>query len=311
MRYDIQTLRAFVAVAEEGSIAAGAAREATVASAVSKRISEMEQACGVSLIDRHRRGISLTPAGVELLDHARRVMAELDRLDTTLSDFGSGARGQVRLLANTSSIVQFLPQDFASFIAAHPTVKLDLEERTSDETQRTLLAGLADLGILVSPHAIDGLNLEHFRCDRLVAVMPREHPLSARDAVRFADVLAYDHVGLPRDSALCEMLVEEARKLDRPLKLRIQARSYEGLVLMVAAGIGLSLLPEGSVTPFLKAKTVTARPLAETWATRELLLATRVGHPLTPVAALLYAHLRSSEARAARGVQTDRSDQTA
>ncbi|GJG97670.1 LysR substrate-binding domain-containing protein [Cupriavidus pauculus] len=297
MRYDIQTLRAFVAVAEEGSIASGAAREATVASAVSKRISEMEQACGVVLINRHRRGVALTPAGVELLDHARRVLVELERLDNTLSDFGSGARGQVRLLANTSSIVQFLPQDFASFIAVHPTVKLDLEERTSDETQRLLLAGLADLGILVSANAIEGLTLEHYRNDRLVVVLPQGHPLASEKKVRFEDVLSYDHVGLPRNTALCDMLAEEAKKLNRPFKLRIQARSYEGLVLMVSAGIGLSLLPERSVTPFLKAKTVLARPLDEPWATRELLLASRENHPLTAVAALLYEHLLTSEER--------------
>lgn len=300
MRYEIQTLRAFVAVAEEGSITSGAVRESTVASAVSKRISEMEQACGVSLITRHRRGISLTPAGVELLDHARRVLAELKRLDSTLSDFGSGARGQVRLLANTSSIVQFLPQDFASFIAVHPTVKLDLEECTSEETQRSVLAGLADLGILVSQNSIAGLKLEHYRHDRLVAVMPPQHPLAAAKRVRFADLLAYDHVGLPRNTSLCDMLVEEARKLDRPFKLRIQARSYEGLMSMVAAGIGLSLLPQGSVSPFIKARTVIARPLAESWAKRELLIATRVGHPLTAVASLLHEHLLASEARAGR-----------
>ena len=298
MRYAIQTLRAFVAVAEEGSISAGATRESTVASAVSKRISEMEQAFGVSLIKRHRRGVSLTSAGAELLDHARRVLAELKRLDSTLSDFGSGARGEVKLLANTSSIVQFLPQDFASFNAVHPTVKLDLEERTSDETQRSLLAGLADLGILVSPNPIAGLKLDHYRHDRLVAVMPPHHPLASARRVRFADLLAYDHVGLPRNTSLCDMLVDEARKLDRPFKLRIQARSYEGLMLMVSAGIGLSLLPEGSVGPFLKARTVTARPLAESWATRELLVATRADdEPLTAVAALLHERLLTSEER--------------
>lgn len=299
MRYDIQTLRAFVAVAEEGSIASGAARESTVASAVSKRISEMEQACGVSLINRHRRGVSLTSAGVELLDHARRILAELKRLDNTLNDFGSGARGEVRLLANTSAIVQFLPQDFASFIAINPTVKLDLEERTSDETQKNVLAGLADLGILVTPNTVEGLTLKHYRYDRLVVVMPRGHRLTSAKKVCFEDVLAYDHVGLPRNTSLCEMLVEEARKLDRPFKLRIQARSYEGLVLMVAAGIGLSLLPEKSVAPFLAARTITARPLAESWATRELLLATRSSHPLTAVAELLYQHLLGSEDRSA------------
>ncbi len=69
---------------------------------------------------------------------------------------------------------------------------------------------------------------------------------------------------------------------------------------MVSAGIGLSLLPERSVTPFLKAQTITARPLDERWATRELLLASRENHPLTAVAELLYKHLLTSEERSGR-----------
>lgn len=69
---------------------------------------------------------------------------------------------------------------------------------------------------------------------------------------------------------------------------------------MVAAGIGLSLLPERSVTPFLKAKTITARSLDEPWATRELLIASRDNRPLTAVAELLYEHLLSSEERSKR-----------
>lgn len=296
MHYDIQTLKAFVAIADEGSITLAAARQKTVASAVSKRISEMEAQCGVSLLNRHRRGVSLTPAGVELLGHARRVLDELARLDTTLSDFGSGARGQVRVLANTSSIVQFLPDDFARFIQLHPTVKLDLEERTSDETQKILLAGLADLGILVTQQPIEGLDLRPYRTDRLVAVLPPGHPLADRAELRFADMLAYDHVGLPRGTSLCEMLLHEAKALGLPLQLRIQARSYEGLLMMVSAGIGISLLPEGSVTPFLETRRVVARPLAESWATRELLLATRSDQALTAVAKLLVDHLAGQAA---------------
>lgn len=291
MRYDIQTLKAFVAIAEEGSIAGAAAREHTVASGISKRISEMETACGTSLLHRHRRGVSLTPAGVELLSHARRVLDDLTRLDNALGAYASGVRGQVRILANTSAIVQFLPRDFASFIKLHPTVKLDLEERTSEETQKMMLAGLADIGILVAKRPVEGLRLRPYRNDRLVVMMPQGHPLARRKQVRFIDTLEYDHVGLPRGSSLCEMLLEEAKAMDAPLKLRIQATSFEGLVLMVSAGIGIGVLPEGSVIPFLETRRVIARPLAEAWATRQLVIATREGQPPGGVARLLYEHL--------------------
>jgi DNA-binding transcriptional LysR family regulator len=291
MRFDIQTLKAFLAIAEEGSIAAAAAREHTVASAISKRVAEMEAHCGTGLLYRHRRGVSLTPAGAELVAHARRVIDELNRLDSALSDYASGVRGQVRLLANTSAIVQFLPADLAAFLKKHPTVKIDLEERTSDHIQKTVLDGLADIGIMVANRPLEGLNARPYRSDRLVVMMPPGHPLSRRKRIRFADTLAFDHVGLPRGTSLCETFLDEAGKLDKPLKLRIQATSFEGLVLMVSAGLGIGVLPEGSVVPFLEARRVVARPLAEPWAIRQLLVVTGEGRPMTRVARLLAEHL--------------------
>jgi DNA-binding transcriptional LysR family regulator len=295
MRYDIQTLKAFVAIAEEGTIAGAAAREHTVPSGISKRISEMEALCGTVLLNRHRRGVSLTPAGVELLAHAKRILDDLARLDTVLGDYASGVRGQVRILANTSAIVQFLPRDFASFIEKNPTVKLDLEERTSEETQKTLLAGLADIGIMVAFRPLEGLHFEPYREDRLVAIMPKAHPLALKKEVRFVDMLTYDQVGLPRGTSLCDMLTEQAKDSGIPLKLRIQATSFEGLVLMVSVGIGVAVLPEGSVIPLMKSLNVTARPLADKWARRQLVLVQRKDQELSGVARLLWEHLRGSE----------------
>lgn len=300
MRYDIQTLKAFIAIAEEGSIAAAATREHTVASGLSKRVAELEALCGTSLLNRHRRGVSLTPAGIEVVTHARQVISELHRLDSALSDYASGVRGQVRILANTSSIVQFLPDDFASFLKLHPTIKLDLEERTSEQTQKLMLAGNADIGIMVAHRPVDGLATLPYHRDRLVVLMPHGHTLARRKRVRFADTLAFDHVGLPRGSSLCEMLLQEAKKSDAPLKLRIQATSFEGLVLMVSAGLGIGVLPEGSVVPFLETRRVAARPLAEDWATRQLVIVTREGQPLTRVASILRDHLAASPGAAGR-----------
>ncbi len=297
MRYDFQTLKAFIAIADEGSIAQAAAREHTVPSAISKRVSEMESACGTSLLYRHRRGAFLTPAGMELVAHAKRVVAELERLDGALSDYASGARGQVRLLANTSAIVQFLSADILAFLKKHPTVKIDLEERTSDQTQKLVLEGLADVGIMVAGKPINQLVFQPYQSDQLMVMMPKGHPLARRRQVRFADTLAYDHVGLPRGTSLCEMVVDAAQRLQRPLKLRIQATSFDGLRKMVSAGLGVGVLPQGSVVPYLEVEGLVAKPLMEPWARRQLVVVTRERHLLTRVARMLAEHL--SESRSA------------
>lgn len=296
MRHDLQTLRAFLAIADEGSISRAAEREYTVTSALSKRVADLEEACGAALVTRHRRGVSLTPAGVELVSHARRIVDELARLDNALGDYASGVRGQVRLLANTSAIVQFLPSDIASFLALHPTVKIDLEEKTSDQVQKQVQDGLADIGVMVALKPLDALDCRPYRSDHLYVMMPKGHPLSRKKRLRFAETLDYDHVGLPRGTSLCETLLQAANAQGRPLKLRMQATSFDGLRRMVASDLGIGVLPEGSVVPFLAADNLVACPLVEPWAKRQLMVVTRERHTLSRLAGLLADHLAATSA---------------
>jgi DNA-binding transcriptional LysR family regulator len=291
VRYDFLTLKAFLAIADEGSIARAAQREHTVASALSKRVAEMEHACGTALVTRHRRGVSLTPAGVEMVAHARRIMDELAQMDSALGDYVSGAKGQVRLLANTSAIVQFLPADIASFLKINPTIKIDLEERTSDQVQKLVQDGLADIGVMVASRPLDALVCRPYRSDQLYVMMPPDHPLASRSELRFADTLEFDHVGLPRGSSLCESLLAAAYDAGKPLKLRMQATSFDGLRRMVASHLGIGILPAGCVLPFLQVEGLAACPLIEPWAQRHFVIVTRERRTLTRVAGLLTDHL--------------------
>lgn len=291
MRHDLQTLKAFIAIADEGSIAGAAQRENTVASALSKRLAEMEHVCGTDLVIRHRRGVSLTPAGVELVTHARRVMNELAHLESSLSGYVTGVRGQIRLIANTSAIVQFLPGDIARFVVDHPTIKIDLEEQTSDQVQKQVQDGLADIGVMVANKPLDALVCRPYRTDHLYVMMPADHPLASAKELRFADTLDFDHVGLPRGSSLCESLLAAAYDVGKPLKLRMQATSFDGLRRMVGSQLGIGILPAGCVLPFLQIEGLVACPLAEPWAERHFLVVTRERHTLTRVAGMLADHL--------------------
>lgn len=291
MRHDLQTLKAFIAIADEGSIARAAVRENTVASALSKRLAEMEHVCGTDLVIRHRRGVSLTPAGVELVAHARRVMAELSQLESSLSGFVSGVRGQIRLIANTSAIVQFLPADIARFVDQHPSLKIDLEELTSEQVQKQVQDGLADIGVMVANKPLDALVCRPYRTDHLYVMMPAGHALAKAKKLRFADTLDFDHVGLPRGTSLCESILAAAYNTGKPLKLRMQTTSFDGLRRMVGSGLGIGILPAGCVLPFLKVEGLVACPLDEPWAERQLLIVTRERHTLTRVAGLLADHL--------------------
>ena len=131
-RIDLTSLQLFVAVCELGSIGRAAEREFIAASAVSKRLSDLEATLDTPLLYRHTRGVDLTPAGESLLHHARSVLFSLEKMQGELSEYADGVRGHVRVHANISAIVQFLPEDLGAFIAANmPQVKIDLEEHLS------------------------------------------------------------------------------------------------------------------------------------------------------------------------------------
>ena len=109
-----------MAVCELGSIGRAAEREFIAASAVSKRLSDLEATLETPLLYRHTRGVDLTPAGESLLHHARSVLFSLEKMQAELSEYADGVRGHVRIHANISAIVQFLPEDLGAFTREHP-----------------------------------------------------------------------------------------------------------------------------------------------------------------------------------------------
>jgi DNA-binding transcriptional LysR family regulator len=254
--------------------------------------------CGTALLLRHARGALLTPAGLELVAHARNVVDELARLDQVLSDYSNGVRGHVRLVANATSIAMFLAQDIASFLRLHPTVKIDLTERSSAQVLRSVQDGSGDVGVALVSDPAESLVVQSYRDFRLVVVVPRRHPLARRKRVRFADTLDFDHVGLPRGNALSDALFRAAASEPKPLRLRIQATSLDDLRRLVAAGLGIGVLPGGSVTPFLQLDKVCAIALDEPWAMRELRVLTRERSTLLNMPRLFAEHLVQCARRA-------------
>ena len=120
-RIDLVTLSLFVSVARQGNISAGARRHLAVGAA-SKRISDLEAALDTQLLYRNAAGVELTEAGQACLVHALRVLQEVEQMAVTLSGLCPGRARTVRIAANTSSLTQFLPEDLAAFMEAHPAV---------------------------------------------------------------------------------------------------------------------------------------------------------------------------------------------
>lgn len=294
MRFDLADLSLFRHVVDAGSITHGAARAHLALAAASTRIRNMEDALGASLLIRGRQGVTPTQAGRTLLQHARTILAQAERLREDLGAYAGGAAGQVRVLSNTNALTEFLPETLSLFLAAHPQVSVDLEERLSDEIVGLIAEGVGDIGIVAGTVDAGGLTTYPFRTDRFVLVVARGHPLARRKNIGFAEVLDYDFVGLDRASAIQRFLADKAGRAGRPLRLRVQLRSFDAVCRMVERNVGVGIVPDTTVRWAAKTMAIKAVDLTDAWARRELTICVRDFKALPPYARQLVEHMRAN-----------------
>lgn len=275
-RLDLVSLALFGHIVRHGSISKGAELAHLAVGAASKRITDLEAAVGAELLERHSRGVTLTPAGLALQRHAQRILADVDAMAADLSDHARGVVGVVRLWANTSAVTQFLPESLAAFMRLHPGIRIELHEQDSGDVVMAVLDGRADLGIFAERTPTLGLQTMLFRRDRLVLVVPAGHPLAERgQAVGFSEAADHDFVSLAQGTSLAQRLAAASASSSRPLRVRMHVRSFDAMCRMVAAGLGIAVLPDAAVQPHLRSMGLTRIELTDDWIDRELLFGAR------------------------------------
>ncbi|MGQ3296649.1 LysR family transcriptional regulator [Reyranella sp.] len=291
MRFDLIDLRLFLHVTQTGSITRGAERAHIALASASARIRGMEDVLGVPLLKRGRRGVEPTDAGRSLLDHARIVLQQIETMRGDLGAYSRGLKGSIRILANTSALSEHLPALLAPFLAANPTIDIDLEDRESRAIGAAIAAGDADIGIGSQAASAPGLESHPFRIDRLVLAVPAGHRLARKRQTGFAELLELDFVGLPRGTALDEHVAMQAARIGRALRLRVRVSSLDTVCAMVAAGVGVAIVPEATVSRHRRALPLATVRLSETWAMRELALHVRDSRRLAKPARRLFEAL--------------------
>lgn len=290
MKLDPVSLRLFVSVIEEGTIAAAAKREHIAAAAVSKRLSELEELLDAQLLTRTNKGITATDAGLSLLFMARSALNNLNEIVVQMRDYSHGRRGSVHVLANISAVTQFMPALIKSFMDQYPLINIVLEEQQSLGITKAVAENRADVGIFTRlPHGAD-IEVFPFRTDRLVLLVPNDHPLADRQSVKFAETLDHSFVALRSGTHLNFQLIKAANDIGRSLKIRMEVSSYDALCLMVQAGLGVGIMPQGSVDIY-KMDGARVVALEADWASRELTLCVRTREGLSTAAGLFVDHL--------------------
>lgn len=294
-RIDLTTLRLFMAVCEEQNLTRAAHREGIAASAVSKRMNDFELAFGVTLFKRLSKGMALTPAGEALLHHARVTLLNVEKIAVELSEYSHGVRGHVRMLANLSAIVQFLPEDLQAFFSAHHLLRVDLQERPSGQVVRGIEEGAAEIGICSGEAETRSLEAFHYRYDHLAVVVRPDHPLSVRADILFAETLDYDHIGLHAASSIYLRSQYAASQAGKSMRLRINVPGFDAVCRMVQADMGIGLIPDRAFEVIGAGMGLRAIPLRDDWAKRELKIVVRDAAQLSATGRMVLDHLRAAE----------------
>jgi DNA-binding transcriptional LysR family regulator len=270
MRFDITDLKLFLQVAQTANITAGAMRANMALASASERIRGMEQAAGVALLERRSRGVSLTPAGRAVAHYAQLLLQQHGQLRAELSSYAIGVKGQVRLMVNTSALSEFLPETLNGFLAEHPGIDVDIEEKPSQEIVRLVAKGLVDIGVVADIVHFADLEVFPFATDRLVLIMPVRHRLCRRRRFQFRELLSEEFVGMVATNALQRHLGQQAIEAGKPLKLRTRLGTFDAISRMVEDGIGLAIIPESAALRCQKTMAIRIARLVDSWSVRHL-----------------------------------------
>lgn len=268
MQFDLKDLRLFLLVAQVGSLSRAAEQSHLSLAATSARIRALEEQAGMPLLVREARGVRLSPPGEAFLFHARAMLQQTRQLQAELQEYGTGLRGHLRVFANTTAVTDFLPDILSAYLMEHPNISVDLQERPNARIADDIREGRADLGIIAGEVDTHGLTSVHFSTDRLVLVTPPTPAWRAVAQLPFAQVLHERFVGMHRGSTLQTFLDGVGQQLGHTLKLRIQLASFDAMCRMVAAGVGIAVVPESGAQRYAAAAHVHQIRLLDAWAVR-------------------------------------------
>ena len=299
-RLDLISLRLFVSVVDLGSLTRGAQEFGISLAAASKRISELETHVGQILLMRGKKGVAPSPAGEAMYRHSVELVGRLAQLSHAMSDFQLGTHGHLRIWANPSAFAHFLPHMMSLMSTHHPQIRMELEDVLSHEAVRTVLSGGAELGVIAENTPTEGLETLLCEEDELVLITPKNHALCGERPVRLQDILSYELVGMNMSTSLMRQINGQASLSGQTARLRVQVRGFDTMCKMVAAGVGVAILPHLSALPLAPALGLSIQRIEGEWVRRRLYLAMRDRAHLSTAAkafvALMPVNIDSSHA---------------
>jgi DNA-binding transcriptional LysR family regulator len=295
---NVNRLLVFKEVARRGSFSAAAEALSYTQSAVSQQIAALEAETGMTLLVRRPRGVSLTAAGQTLMGHAESVLADLDAAETALQAIAGLRGGRLRMASFPTAGATLMPLAIATFRARHPDVELTLAEGEPEQVAPRLRAGELDLALLFefdeeSPRepsggangsvaAGDGLTRVQLLEDPLYLALPRAHRLAERRRLRLGDLRGEAWVQTSRASPCARHVVRCCHAAGFEPNVSFQSDDYQTVQGLVAAGVGVALIPELALS--VVREDIVIRALSPRPPARRVIAATAAGARLLPAA---------------------------
>src|SRR5947209_7183149 len=283
---NVGRLKVLKEVAYRGSLSSAAEELSYSQSAVSQQIAALETETGLTLLERHPRGVSLTAAGQALVGHAEGILARLEAAEAALSAIAGLRGGRVRMASFPTAGATLMPLAIATFRAAYPDVELTLAEGEPEEIEPRLRAGQLDLALLFEfpgqPPLAQGMTRVELLEDPMFLALPHSHPLAKRQRLRLADLAGEAWIQTSQASTCARHVVRCCHAAGFEPSVSFESDDYQTVQGLVAAGVGVALIPELALS-VVREDTV-IRALAPRPPVRRVIAAVPAGARLVPAA---------------------------
>jgi DNA-binding transcriptional LysR family regulator len=287
-------LRVLSEVVSRGSFSAAAEALSYTQSAVSQAVARLEAETGATLVVRDRRGIRATAAGATLVEHAEAIFAQVEAAEAELAAVLGVRGGRLRVASFPSAGATLMPLAVALFRHQHPDVALTLAEGEPEDIAPRLRAGEFDLALLFEFPGVrerPGLGLETVTLleDPMHVALPAAHPLADKPALTLADLRDQDWVQTSASSPCARHVVRSCIAAGFEPNATFESDDYETVQGLVAAGVGVALIPRLALTRVHPG--IVVRELAPRSPARKVVAATLPGPGVAPAAASMIAVL--------------------
>ena len=282
---NVQRLHVLQEVVARGSFSAAAAALNYTQSAVSQAVATLESETGVTLVQRDRRGVRPTAAGLTLLGHADGILARLEAAEADLAAIAGVGGGRLLMASFPSAGATLMPPAIARFRAGYPDVELRLIEGDPEEIAPRLRAGEFDLAVLfefegVSETLGSGLRRSVLLEDPMHVVLPRGHPLASRRALRLEHLRQEAWVQTSATSSCARHVVRTCHSAGFEPAVSFESDDYQTVQGLVAAGVGVALIPQLALSSVRD--DIVVRALTPRTPVRRIIAATARGVAVAP-----------------------------